>query len=284
MTTTIETLVRDTTDTLKDNGYVHGEREASFMVSKAIGQDSAWIISHFENIADPEKVVEVEKMVSQRLKGCPLAYILGEQPFLGWKFVADKRGLIPRPETELLVEILVKTIKEFKLEDKKFLEIGTGSGPIAISLKKFFPGAAVTATDISDEALELAEENAKNIQADIDFVEGNLFEPVSGQKFDLIVANLPYVPTERLSFVSDQILDWEPMIAVEAGEDGLKYIAPFIAELSNHLETGAIAAIEMWHDHGDAVKKLSQEHLPNYEVVVEKDLAGFDRYAIFLPL
>lgn len=281
---TIEDLFKDSSEKLREAGFIHAEKEVGFILSKVFAEDSAWFLSHGEDEADADKVEITEDLIKKRLQGCPLAYLLGEQPFLGWKFIADKRGLIPRPETELLVELLSKQIREFSLQDKKFLEIGAGSGPIAISLKMFFPDADVTATDVSAEAIDLAEENAKNIGADVEFLEGNLFEPVKAGKYDVIVANLPYVPTERLEFVSDQILDWEPMVAIEAGSDGLKYIEPFMAKLPEYLAKDGIAAIEMWHDHTEPVREFAKRFLPNHEVVIEKDLAGYDRYAFFLPL
>lgn len=281
---TVEELVRKTSDVLIDKGYVHGEREANFIICSVVKEDSAWLISNAEDSIDDETVGRVNQLTKIRLKGCPLAYILKEQPFLGWRFIADKRGLIPRPETEYLVEKLVKEIKEFSLQEGRFLEIGTGSGPISICLKKYFPYSQVTATDISEDALELAQENAKNLEVDIDFLEGNLFDPVKKQKYQLVVANLPYVPTGKLSFISSQILDWEPMMAIEAGKDGLKYIAPFIKKLSEYLSPTGIAAIEMWHTHGPDIVELAKKFLPSHEVVIEKDLASYDRYALFLPL
>ncbi len=280
----IDELLRDATNTLRDSGYIHGEREANFMLGKILHKDSAWLTTHPEEEV-PAAVGEIlQKMVTKRLQGCPLGYILEEQPFMGLKLRSDKRGLIPRPETEYLVELTARHIKEFKLEDKKFLEIGTGSGPIAISLKKLFPEADITATDVSADALELAQENASTHEVAIDFVESDLFAAVPEGKFDVVIANLPYVPTERLAFVSDQILDWEPMVAIEAGPDGLKYITPFMEQLEKHLSPTGIAAIEFWHTHGEPVRELAKKHLPNHEVIVEKDLAGFDRYAFFLPL
>ncbi len=281
---TVEDLLRDATDQLRDNGYIHGERETGFMLGKILHQDSAWLNTHPEEEVPPAVGVALEKMVAKRLQGCPLGYILEEQPFMGLKLRSDKRGLIPRPETEFLVELVNKQIKDFHLQEKHFLEIGTGSGPIAISLKKFFPDATVTATDISADALELAEENANTHGVDIEFIESNLFEKVPKNQYDLVIANLPYVPTERLAFITDQILDWEPMVAIEAGIDGLKYITPFIEQLSDYLAPDGIAAIEMWHTHGEPVKALANQFLPSHEVVIEKDLAGYDRYAFFLPL
>lgn len=281
---TVEDLLRDATSELQSNGYVHGERETSFMLGKILHQDSAWLNTHPEEEVPAAVGTALQKMVAKRLQGCPLGYILEEQPFMGLKLRSDKRGLIPRPETEYLVEMVNKHIKDFHLQEKSFLEVGTGSGPIAISLKKLFPEATVTATDVSADALELAEENATLHGVDIDFIESDLFRNVPKKKYDLVIANLPYVPTERLAFITDQILDWEPMVAIEAGSDGLKYITPFIEKLDGFLGKNGIAAIEMWHTHGEPVRKLAKQYLPKHEVLIEKDLAGFDRYAIFLPL
>ena len=281
---TIEDALRDATNRLRDNGYIHGERETGFMLGKILKKDSAWLSTHPEEEIPDAVGDTLEKMVDKRLQGCPLAYILGEQPFMGLKLRSDKRGLIPRPETEFLVELVNKQIKDFHLQGEDFLEIGTGSGPIAISLKTFFPEAVVTATDISADALELAEENAAAHGVDIEFIESDLFSNLPKKKYGLVIANLPYVPTERLAFVSDQILDWEPMVAIEAGSDGMKYITPFIEQLPGYLAPSGIAAIEMWHTHAEPVKQLAKKYLPTHEVIIEKDLGGFDRYAFFLPL
>ena len=222
-------------------------------------------------------------MIEARIKGAPLAYIIGEQPFMGWTLLSDDRALIPRPETEQLVEEMVREIRGFKKESGQILEIGTGAGPISLALKKYFPGSEITATDVSDEALSLAAENAKRLKVHIEFVESDLFKDLPEKKYDVVVANLPYVPTDKLAFTSEQILDWEPMIAIEAGADGLLYIKPFMEELGKYLAPDGIGAIEFWHTHGEPVKELAKKYLPNHEVEIRKDLAGFDRYAFFLP-
>lgn len=280
---TIDQLLRDATDQLKDNGYVHGEREAILMLQPHFNEDTAWFISHSESEVADEIAEKFNIDVQDRISGKPLSYILGTQQFMGWQLASDERALIPRPETEQLVEFVVKEIREFKLNTGAFLEIGTGTGAISLALKKYFPEATVTATDVSAEALELAEENRARLNVDVEFIESDLFNSVPKQKFDLIVANLPYVPTQKLDFVSEQILDWEPMIAIEAGEDGLKYIKPFLEQIPQFLANHGVAAIEMWHTHAEPVKELAKS-LPNHEVVIEKDLAGFDRFALFLPI
>ena len=192
----------------------------------------------------------------------------------------DERALIPRPETEQLVELLVKKIRARKLERSEILEVGTGAGPIAIALTKYFPSSRITATDVSAEALELAEDNAQLLGADITFIESDLLEKVPVKPYEVIVANLPYVPEERLAFVSDEILDWEPMVAVQAGEDGFAYIRRFLETVKPYTTGESVIALEMWHTHGVLVEELVQTLFPDAGVEIRQDLAGFDRFAI----
>ncbi|HUD20996.1 MAG TPA: peptide chain release factor N(5)-glutamine methyltransferase [Candidatus Saccharimonadales bacterium] len=279
----LQRLISTESQRLKDAGYVHGDREVAIILSKLLGIDSNELFNRYDNEVSPALAETLEKQVSRRLKGEPVAYIVGTQQFMSWEFLSDHRALIPRPETETLTETVIRLIRAHHLEGGKFLEIGTGAGIISICLKKHFPEAEITATDISDEALELAEENAKRLKVDVKFVESDLFQNVPKDKYDLIVANLPYVPTQKLDFVSDQILDWEPMVAIEAGEDGLKYLEPFLRQAPKFLKKDGIIALEFWHTHGDRVCDMVEKYLSEYGVKIEKDLAGFDRYAIIQP-
>lgn len=280
----VEQVIKQATKILQDAGYTHGDRESQIFLAEILKIDTNALFSRYEEQVDAGTEEMLQEAVEKRLEGQPVGYVVGNQSFMGWTFISDERALIPRPETEQLVEELVRDIRSAKLQDGNFLEIGTGAGPIAIALKKYFPNSTVTATDISEEALSLAEENAKRLKVDVNFLQSNLFENVDPKKkYDVIVANLPYVPTQKLQFVSDQILDWEPMIAIEAGEDGMLYITPFLEQVGKFLKKDGLVAIEFWHTHGDAVKDLAEKYLPNYEVDVRKDLAGFDRYAFFLP-
>ncbi|HSX42203.1 MAG TPA: peptide chain release factor N(5)-glutamine methyltransferase [Candidatus Saccharimonadales bacterium] len=280
---TVEQAVKTAAATLEDNGYVHGEREAVIFLSHILNLDTTNLYNRYEDNIDPAAEEQLAEAVETRLKGAPVAYIVGDQNFMGWAFLSDKRALIPRPETEQLVELLIRRVRDHKVERGKFLEIGTGAGPIAIALKKYFPQAEITATDVSEEALELAQENAQRLKVDITIVESDLFDQVPPAKYDVIVANLPYVPSPKLDFVSDQILDWEPMVAIDAGDDGLKYITPFLEQIKPFLSDYGIVALEFWHTHGQPVKELVAQHLPDHEVEIEKDLAGFDRFAFITP-
>ncbi len=276
----INELLRDSSAQLQDAGYVHGQRESEIILGHLTGLDTTKLFTSGEDEVDDQIVRFMTKAVEERIKGRPLAYIVGTQQFLGFKLKSDERALIPRPETEQLVELLVKKIRANHHENGKILEVGTGAGPIAISLKKIFPSAKVTATDISDEALELAEDNARTIGTEIDFLQSDLLASVPKQSYDVIVANLPYVPEERLAFVSDEILDWEPMVAVRASEDGYDYIRRFLDTVESYSNPGTVIALEMWHTHGPLVEAQVHGIFPDAAVEVAQDLAGFDRFAL----
>lgn len=276
---TLGTLLRNAVDTLGQAGYVHAQREAEIILGHFSGMDTARLFTRGDDEAPASLISQVNRAVDERIQGRPLAYIVGTQSFLGWQLRIDERALIPRPETEQLVEFLVKKIRQNQLEHGRLLEVGTGSGAISIALKKYFPELKITATDISADALELAQDNAQTLSVDIDFIESDLLKNMPKKKYDIVVANLPYVPSERLAFVSEEILDWEPMIAIEAGEDGFRYIRALLESIKPFLATPALIALEMWHTHGSFVQKSVEQNLPNFEVTIEQDLGGYDRFA-----
>lgn len=279
----IDDLLRDATDRLSSGGYVHAGQEAEIFLKNILNQDSGWLLAHSDQLVDEATVSKLDQLVEDRLKGRPLGYILGLTKFFGWEFQTDERALIPRTETEQLLELIVKDFRRRQIDGGKFLEIGTGSGVVAVSLKKFFPETEIMATDVSDQAIELAEDNAVRLKVAVDFLTSDLLAEVPRKKFDLVVANLPYVPSQKLSFAAEQILDWEPLLAIDGGEDGLKYIRPLLASIQPYLKDQARIFLEVWHTHGTALKKLIKQYLPEYELEIHKDLAGFDRFAVIRP-
>lgn len=207
----------------------------------------------------------------------PLAYRAGTANFYGFDFTVNSSTLIPRPETEQLVERTLELIKKYLSDHPRILDMGTGSGVIAVTLKKLLPSSVIEATDISLRAIEIAEENAKDNQADVTFYTGNLFEPVK-DRFDLIVANLPYVPAARWKWLESQVRDFEPKDAIVSGRDGLKLIKRFCKDVATYLKEPSIVALEIDDTHGPRVQRLLQKALPNHNCFVEKDLAGRDRF------
>jgi release factor glutamine methyltransferase len=279
MQTTNE-LLRDCAQELEGAGFVHGQREAEIILGHLTGMDTAKLFTHGDEPVATQVISRAKRAVQERVKGRPLAYIVGTQSFLGFHLNVDERALIPRPETEQLVELVVKRLRERRLGTPKVLEVGTGAGAIAIALKKYFPAAAVTATDISEEALELAQDNAQKLGAAIEFVPSDLLKSLPQEKFDVVIANLPYVPSERLSFVTGEILDWEPLVAIEATGDGFGYIRELLQTLKPYLSNNALIALEMWHTHGPLVEAVAAQALTGSTVEISQDLAGFDRFAL----
>lgn len=284
MSLTLNDLLRNSAESLQAAGYVHAQREAEIILGHLTGLDTAKLFTQGEDLVDQGTAEKVDRAVAQRTQGKPIAYIVGSQSFLGWQFKTDERALIPRPETEQLVEFLVKKIRDKKFESGSALEIGTGSGAISIALKKHFPLMNILATDVSADALELAEDNANSLGVEIDLKESDLFENLKRGKYDVVVANLPYVPTEKLTFVSDEILDWEPMVAIEAGEDGYLYISKLLEQVSHYLQPDGVLALEMWHTHAPLIEESVNNFLKGYKVTIEQDLAGYDRFAFIEKL
>ncbi len=208
-------------------------------------------------------------------RGIPLQYIIGDVNFYGNIIKVDSRVLIPRFETELLVEKTILYIKRLFKKQIKILDIGTGSGCIAITLKKE-TNSIVSALDLSVDALELAKENAINNGVDINFFESDIFSNVSG-KFDVIISNPPYIGNDEE--IEDIVRNNEPHMALYASDDGLYFYNMILSECSNYLNNKYLIAFEIGYKQGNEIKKLAYKYLgDNIKVRVEKDYSGKDRF------
>ena len=217
----------------------------------------------------PKMIEKIDKIVNERLTGKPLWYCIGDADFYGYKIKVDKRVLIPRPETELLV----LNAKEIINSESKVLDLCTGSGAIAIAIKKE-TDAKVCASDVSSEAIDLAKENAKLNDADIEFITSDMFNELEGRKFDLIVSNPPYVKEEDLSSLQKEVRDFEPMLALNGGEDGLKFYRIIAEKVKNYLKENGVLLLEIGYNQAEEVKELFTEYK---EIKVIKDLENNDR-------
>lgn len=220
--------------------------------------------------------------VKERISRRPVAYILGEWDFMGLTFVLDSHVLIPRPDTETLVENAITWARgHWKREERySVLDLCTGSGCIAISLWKFLSPEyqiRMTASDLSSQALAIAKENAQKYQADIQFLQGDLFEP-AGDKYHMIVSNPPYIASRVISGLDPDVKDYEPMMALDGGEDGLNFYRRIIAEAPGYLEPGGVLMMEIGDEQAADVAKLLRGG-PYSGIRILKDLAGHDRVA-----
>lgn len=230
------------------------ESDAEWLVSLKTGVPRSEL-AQTDTLIVPSKVRELDEIAGERLTGKPLWYILGTAEFYGYEIKVDGRVLIPRPETELLAENAVKSLEE----GDKVLDLCTGSGCVAIAVCKQAAekklGVSVTASDISKDALELAEKNARENGADIKFIESDLFASVRG-KFNLIVSNPPYVKSGELKELQKEVKDHEPALALDGGEDGLDFYRRIAAEAPKHLVKGGTLLLECGAGQAQEIVKL----------------------------
>ena len=224
-----------------------------------------------ERVVKPSEAKQIEEIVQKRLTGRPLWYVMGDTQFYGCKIKVDERVLIPRPETEILAEQAVKTVEE----GDKVLDLCTGSGCLAVAIAKSCAQkhVKVTASDVSDAALMLAQENAALNGAEVNFVQSDLFSKIHG-RFNLIVCNPPYIRTDELSSLQREVRDYEPRIALDGGEDGLEVYRRIAKEISRYIARGGMLMLEVGEGQAEEVLKMFEKR--DYAMVV-KDFSGVDR-------
>jgi release factor glutamine methyltransferase len=250
--------------------------DARVLLCQAIGRAAAYVIAHPEATLDIAQERRYLELVQRRAAGEPAAYLTGEREFYGRGFVVTSAVLIPRPETELLVELALARIPPHA--PTRVLDLGTGSGCIALTIASERSHAAVCGIDLSRQALDVAEENRGTLGvSNAIFRRGDWYSPVADERFDLIVSNPPYVATGDPHLAIPE-LRHEPPSALEAGEDGLKCIRAIVAGARPHLLPGGWLLIEHGYDQGAAVRALLEAH--GYAAVFgARDLAGIERVA-----
>ncbi len=236
-------------------------------------------ITHAQFLADPDRKLSGEEveafmtLVLRRERGEPVAYLVGEKDFYSRAFKVTPDVLIPRPDTELIVTLALKRLKT--LTWPRVLDLGTGSGAIAVSIACEHPEAAVIAVDVSPAALAVARENAGRLGGKVGFIESDWFSALGDEKFDLIVANPPYVAARDPHLLQDG-LPFEPDLALTDGADGLSCIRGIVAGAPGHLADGGMLLIEHGYDQAEAVRVLLAEG-PYEEISTWKDFSGNDR-------
>lgn len=237
---------------------------------------------------DEKSCQEFFKMLEVRASGVPTQYIIGTQEFMGLQFKVNENVLIPRQDTETLVERVIYDIREERKEKKlknkkKVLDLCCGSGAIGISLAKVVPNISVLSTDISEKALEIARENAtKNrVQNYMKFIKSDLFAELKtgflGEKFDVIISNPPYIPTMMIPILQREVKEHEPMLALDGGEDGLDFYRIIVETAPEFLKKKGLLYLEIGYDQGEQIVELLGTNGRYQDMEVIKDLAGLDR-------
>jgi release factor glutamine methyltransferase len=256
---------------LKESGLPLAEARALLAVELASAREG--LIAHPEREVDERAARRFEQQVARRRAGEPLAYLTGEREFYGRSFSVGPAVLVPRPETELLVQLAIERAKTFKTP--KIIDLGTGSGCIAITLALELPRAQIWATDRSSAALDVGRTNARALGASVTFLESDWYAALAG-RFDLVLSNPPYV-AQGDAHLND--LQYEPSLALVAGPDGLACLRPIIAGARAHLSAGGWLLVEHGYDQGPPVRRLLKDAgLTSIDTV--KDAANLERVSI----
>ena len=250
------------------------------LLQKVLGVDRLYILLNLERVLSEDEEQLFNKFINERLNNRPIAYIVGNREFMGLDFFVKEGVLIPRPDTEVLVEEVIELAK--KKDAKNILDIGTGSGAITVSLAKYLENVKVTSVDISDIALEIGKRNAISNEVDdrITFVKSDLFTNIDKEtKFDIIVSNPPYIKREVIETLDKQVKDYEPYNALEGGVDGLDFYRAITKRAKEYLKKDGILAYEVGHDQSEDVSKLME--MDGYtNIYTLKDLQQIDRVVI----
>jgi release factor glutamine methyltransferase len=245
--------------------------DADWIMVEVLGVSRS-MLPFVQNISDSD-VLKIMDIAKKRAEHVPIAYIFGKTNFFGRDFKVNENCLIPRLDTEILVEEAIKCIKK-KNQVVSVLDIGTGSGAIAITIASE-TSAKVTAVDVSKKALEIAEENAKANNANVKFVLSDLYENIKGERFDLIVSNPPYIETGVIETLDREVASHEPILALDGGEDGLNFYRRIIQDAKFHLNPHGMIFFEIGYNQSQSVRKLLEKDFENIKVV--KDYGGNTR-------
>ncbi len=261
------------------DSYNHARLEAELLLAHTLGISRAYLLACLGEPIETEKSAHFAAQVARRAQGEPLAYILGQKEFFGLEFVVDRRVLIPRAETELVVERGLEILEHRRWFEPTVIDVGTGSGAIVIALASRVSRLRFIATDISRDAIEVAKLNAGRLGTAerIDFCEGDLLEPIRGP-VHLLVANLPYIPIARESKLPREIRENEPRVALFGGFDGLSVIRRMLGQARERLARGGHLLFEMDEEQGEDALALARDKFPRANVTLHRDLEGLDRF------
>ena len=269
-------VLQSTTDYFKKRKIDNSRLNAEHLLAHVLGYTRMELYLEFERILAETELATLRELVRRRGQGEPLQHLLGTVEFCGHIFLCDKRAMVPRPETEELVELLMSDVR-CQMSDFRIVDVGTGSGVIALSLAAKFSGARVFAVDVSEDALALARENAERLglSARIQFAKSNLLAEVDGT-FDLIVANLPYIAAQDRHLLSPEVLH-DPEIALFAGAQDDELIRALIEQAPPHLRPGGLLALELGIGQAEALSELLAQK-KYHDICSKQDYSSIPRF------
>lgn len=268
---TLEKTLANGRQILAEAGIAEAALDAWYLLEYIGKFDRSYFYLHYQDEIEEEQLQEYLTLVKKRAERVPLQYITGEQEFMGLEFKVNSSVLIPRQDTEILVETVLGVLQP----DMRVLDLCTGSGCILISLLHYAKEIVGVGSDVSKQALITAKENAKANEVEAEWVRSDLFANLTGT-FDVIVSNPPYIPTREIETLMPEVRDFEPVEALDGKEDGLFYYGKILAESGNFLNPGGYLIFEIGHDQGEAVSILMKQ--AGYDQIrVIRDLSGLNR-------
>jgi release factor glutamine methyltransferase len=283
---TLMEVVRLSTGYLESHGSSSPRLDAELLAATALRMRRLDLYLQFDRPLEETQLTAIRELVRRRGDGEPVAHITGEREFYGRPFTVSADVLIPRPETETVVELTLRRARSLQRDGEgvRIADIATGSGCIAISLAAELPGAKLTATDLSEAALEVAAGNVKrhHIGDQVELLRGSWCEPLQGREFDIVVANPPYIPSVELDGLARDVREREPALALDGGSDGLDAYRALLPSLATVLAPGGWGAVEVDIRAADAVAGLAREALgADLRTAVHDDLSGRPRVVTF---
>ena len=254
-------------------GHIHSDH-AKILVAELVNCNPLELLNHLDDYVSEEKVKLLKKEIEALEKNEPLQYVLGKVNFYGNEFYVDKRVLIPRFETEELVENTINYIKKFFTKPVDIIDLGCGSGVIGLTLEQKVSTNSVDLVDISKEALEVTHKNCEKLNSKANLIESDMLSSVE-KKYDVIISNPPYIKTNEE--IEDIVKNNEPHLALYAGEDGLDCYRKIVKEASKNMKDKALIAFEIGCTQANDIKELVTSYLKDVKVEIKKDLSGRDR-------
>ncbi len=287
----LKELIKIGENQLREAGIADAVRDAKDLYCFMDKLDAVGLMMHWQDVLQDNTCEAYFELIERRAKGEPMQYITGTQEFMGLTFKVNPSVLIPRQDTETMVEDAIEVITKKTLRGEEFckdtpkevLDLCCGSGAIGISLAKLCSKVKVTCSDLSEGALETAKGNAalNDCAKTVKFEQGDLFAPFCGKlgkkKFDMIISNPPYIESEVIPTLQTEVKDHEPMMALDGGMDGLDFYRQIVEEAPNHLKKHGIIMMEIGHNQGEAVCNLLEETEKFEKITCLKDLPGLDR-------
>lgn len=262
---------------LKSNNIESPKLKSRLLLQYVLDEPRQYIIVYDKKEITKKQQWEYFINIEKLTKGIPLQHITHRQEFMKMDFFVDENTLIPRPDTEILVEEVIKIAKQ--KYNPKILDLCTGSGAIAISLKKYVPNSEIIGVDISEKAIEVANKNANKLNVDVKFIKSDLFEKLKKEKFDIIVSNPPYIKKEEIKKLSKEVQK-EPELALDGGIDGLDFYRKITSQAIEYLKTESFLCFEIGYNQKNDVIKIIEKQQNYKNIYCKKDLYGYDRVIV----